>query len=181
MPRVDPRTTSRVPRAEAAPSSPEVRKAERARAGMDERLKKAGVPSDQRERITSHLAKVSGEELVREVRSLDRALHSKAPRHAVEAYDRTLRVAGESPQAAGRVTPELREAIVAKAAAGEIGPNRAEEMARELVAMPADKYEAAASELLASENRRVVTRPERPRTTTTIVVGEEINRDRYQD
>jgi hypothetical protein len=114
-------------------------------------MQRASVPADQRARINEHLKGLSGEALQREVNLLNSALASPNADRAVATYDKLLGISKESRQAAERLTPEIREALVtgvARARTGEstglegiLGPRQAEQAARALVSMPGEIYQ----------------------------------------
>jgi|GEM_PF-1172698 len=121
------------------------------KAQIDQQMQRASVPADQRARINEHLKGLSGEALQREVNLLNSALASPNADRAVATYDKLLGISKESRQAAERLTPEIREALVngvASARTGQstglegiLGPRQAEQAARALVNMPGEIYQ----------------------------------------
>lgn len=125
------------------------------KAQVDQQMQRAGVPEDQRSRINEHLKGLSGAELQREVNLLNSALASPNADRAVATYDKLLGISKQSKDAAARLTPELREALVsgvANARTGEatglegvLGTQQAEQAARALVDMPQAAYDQTKS------------------------------------
>lgn len=125
------------------------------KAQVDQQMQRAGVPEDQRGRINEHLKGLSGAELQREVNLLNSALASPNADRAVATYDKLLGISKQSKDAAARLTPELREALVsgvANARTGEatglegvLGTQQAEQAARALVDMPQAAYDQTKS------------------------------------
>jgi hypothetical protein len=125
------------------------------KAQLDQQLQRAGVPDDQRSRINEHLKGLSGEALQRELNLLNGALASPNADRAVATYDKLLGISKQSQDAAARLTPEIREALVngvANARTGEatglegiLGTQQAEQAAQALVDMPQALYDQTKS------------------------------------
>lgn len=126
-------------------------------AALDARLQTAGVPDDVRARTVERLGKLDAVDWARETRLLDAALEGPNGDRAVVAWDSVQSIAESSPEAARRLTPEIREALVRGVAEsrtaddvgqeGVLGVRQAEEAARALVAMPQAQYDAASRAL----------------------------------
>jgi hypothetical protein len=121
------------------------------RAQTDAAMQRANVPAEQRTRVNDYLKTLSGAELERELSLLNGALASPNADRAVATYDRLLSISGESRDAAARLTPEIRQALVngvanprtgdATGVEGILGVRQAEQAARALVNMPQQAYD----------------------------------------
>jgi hypothetical protein len=129
------------------------RTAETFRRNLEPTLRRAGVGDAERTRIAEHLRGLSGAELQRETQLLRHAASSPNADRAINTYDRLLTMSRESPQAAQRLTPDIRAALVNGVAdprtssrvgqEGILGQRQAEEAARALVSMPQPQFDQA--------------------------------------
>jgi hypothetical protein len=121
------------------------------RKNADTKLKAAGIPADQRKRITDHLATLSGDALLKETRLLDHVLTTPNADRAVATYDELLTLSKQSTRAGERLTPALREELVRgvadprtstdKGLEGVLGKRGALEAARAVIEMPKSAYQ----------------------------------------
>ncbi|HEY4220171.1 MAG TPA: hypothetical protein VGO62_02495 [Myxococcota bacterium] len=124
---------------------------------VDARMKSAGVPAAQRERIKEHLDGLDETARHKELATLDHALDGKNASRAVATYDRLAQMAKASPQAQARLTPEVRDSLVRgvsdsrtdspEGQKGVLGERQAEDAARALVQMPPAQYQQLSSSL----------------------------------
>lgn len=124
---------------------------------LDAKLQTAGVPDDVRTRTLDRLKKLPAADYARESKLLEGAMSGPNADRAVAAWDKIQTVAASSPEAAKRLTPEIREALVRGVAErrtaddvgqeGVLGVKQAEEAAKALTTMPKEQYDAAARAL----------------------------------
>lgn len=124
---------------------------------LDAKLKAAGVPDDVRTRTTDALKTMSPTDFARESKLLETAMSGPNGDRAVAAWDKIQTVAASSPEAAKRLTPEVREALVRGVAErrtaddvgqeGVLGVKQAEEAAKALATMPQAQYDSVARAL----------------------------------
>jgi len=143
----------------SAPSkfATDVKWAEDFRKNADDKLKRAGIPADERKRITDHLGTLSGAALVKETRLLDHVLKTPNADRALNTYDELLTLSKQSGRATERLTPAMREELVRgvadrrtstdKGLEGVLGKREALESARALIAMPKAEYDRLQSAL----------------------------------
>jgi hypothetical protein len=135
--------------------------------GVDDKLKAAGVPDDVRARVMTHLKELQNAKgkaadparktLEAESRVIENALTGPNADRAIAAYDKINTVAAGSKEAAARLTPEIREALVNGVAnrrtaddvgqEGVLGVKQAEEAAKAIATMPKEQYDALATSL----------------------------------
>jgi hypothetical protein len=120
---------------------------------IDAALKRVGASDAERTRILAHLKSLTGADLQREVLLLQHTLASPNAKPASGLYDCLLAMVRESPKAAQRLPPQVREALIHGVAdprittsvgnEGILGQRQAEESARTLVHMPQAQFEQA--------------------------------------
>ena len=131
------KSTDAAKAAKRAKAGADVKWAEDFRGQADVKLKKAGIPDDQRKRITDHLATLTGAALAKEAHLLDHVLKSPNADRALGTHDKTLSMSKENARAGERLTPAVREELVrgvadrrtdtSKGLEGVLGQRQAEE------------------------------------------------------
>lgn len=120
---------------------------------LEAALRRAGVPDEERARVSAYLKSLSGNDLQHEILLLQHAAASPNAKAAIGTYDRVLSLAKESPRAAQRLTTPMRHALIRGVAdprtttsvgnEGIMGQPQAEVAARTLVHMPQAQFAQA--------------------------------------
>jgi hypothetical protein len=132
---------------------------------LEVKIKASGLPAATQTKIMDRLKAAAPADFAREQALLSKAATGPNADRALTAYDKIQTIAASSPEAAKRLTPEIREALVMGVSVprtqstvgqeGVLGVKQAEEAATSLVAMPQEQYNTA-SKILGETKSGVV-------------------------